>query len=232
MFNLDIQQKDKDWLKNNYPALLVKSDNEISGSLVFKAVFEINGETVEIADKYEVRIVLDKSIYSDLPQVFETSSRIKKVAKQRKVSMADLHVNPTGTSCLCFKLKEPEYLPNGFNLEDFFNNLVIPFFYGQSYFEQHGVWPWEQYAHGVTAFFEWYIEQKGMTRGELMVFINAVKESYSGIELNRVFDRKNVVKGHHLCICGSLRKYRKCHNKALLGLWKLKKDIQAFDIET
>ncbi len=246
MFDLTINPNDKKWLNTHYPNLKIyKGSNgniEIAGALNFSMAYQegkpyvINPavdytEGVKIQDSYQIKIEFRPSEFSDLPQVFETGSRIAKIAQNRNLKPEDLHVNPSGAVCLCIKPEETKNLPSGFNITDFFNNLVIPFFYAQSHFEQYNSRPWGQYSHGNLGFIEWYLYQKETTHQEMSDFLERLKKYNNWQILKLLLEPKHNVKGHHLCVCGKNEKFRKCHSDVLIGIWKLKKDIKRFNVE-
>lgn len=246
MFDLIIKSSDQEWLSSNHPDLKISHDNnqvaEISGILAFSMLFIEEGKPyiinpdlncskgILIQDKYKIKINFLGTEFSDLPQVYEIDSRIKNLAQIRNLRLEDLHVNHNGAACLCINTDESTNLPSGFNLKDFFNNLVVPFFYAQSYFEKHYSWPWGQYSHGVWGLIEWYLEQDDVTCHLITDFLKRLSK-YKG-EWSMLFKflmPKHNIKGHHLCICGSTEKIRKCHPRVLHGIWKLKEDIKIFN---
>lgn len=183
-----------------------------------------------IQDKYQLEIVFKTSEHSNLPQVYEKGGRIKSVSSARSCKPEDLHINPSGVTCLCLNFREKEYLPNGFNLPDFFHNLIIPFFYKQSHFEKTGIWPGQQYGHGITGLLEGYLESNSESEEDVENFIRYLKPRQEWQFIQQWLTSKKTIKGHYPCICGSSKKFRNCHKDALQGLWKLKKDLDTFHI--
>lgn len=245
MFDLSIRSNEEKWLNTHYPNLKIYKGNngdiEITGVLNFSMAYQegkpyvINpasdyAEGVKIKDSYQIKIGFKASEFSDLPQVFETGSRIEKIAQSRNLKPEDLHVNPSGAVCLCIKPEEAGNLPTGFNIADFFNNLVVPFFYAQSYFEKYNSWPWGQYSHGNLGFIEWYLQQEEASSQSVVDFLERLKKYNNWQKLKQLLEPRHNVKGHHLCICGKDEKFRKCHSEILKGVWKLKKDIKKFSI--
>lgn len=246
MFDLSIKADDEKWLNTCYPNLKIHNGNnsniEITGTLNFRMAYQegkpyvINpapeyAEGVKIQDSYQIRIEFKASEFSDLPQVFETGSRIAKVAQSRNLKPEDLHINPSEAVCLCIKPEEAGNFPAGFKIVDFFNNLVIPFFYAQSHFEQYNSWPWGQYSHGNLGFVEWYLRQKEVNFKSVVDFLERLKKYNNWQTLKQLLEPKHNVKGHHFCVCGKDEKFRKCHAEVLQGIWKLEKDIKRFNIE-
>lgn len=240
MFDLSISVDDKNWLASAYPKLKIyqnKGITEIAGPLSFSMSFLEEGkyvinpkpdyeEGLKIEDEYQIRIELRGSDVSNLPQVYETGSRINNLVERNKKKLEDLHVNLNGAACLCIKPEEIENLPNGFNLKDFFNNSVIPFFYAQSYFEKNGTWPWGEYGHGITGLIEWYRDQRHFIGTDANIFLSDMKKCKEWPLYEEKLRLKRGLKGHHECYCGSKKKFRDCHKKVLEGLWKLRNDLK------
>src|SRR5262245_21278716 len=127
MISLELTENDKDWLRKNYPDLTVIDEADpptLVGKLSFDAIFK----NYRIRDEYEIRIEFKTSMASELPQVRETGSRIKKVTKAKNIELADLHTYTDGTACLCVKPAEKQYFPNKFSFQKFVKELVVPFF--------------------------------------------------------------------------------------------------------
>ena len=53
----------------------------------------------------------------------------------------DRHVYRNGVACLCVASETRIHWPRGSDITDFLNNLVVPYFVAQLYFETHGHWP-------------------------------------------------------------------------------------------
>lgn len=226
-YYLKITDDDQKWLLKNYPRLSISQENGIdiiSGAFDFSAVYE----DYAIQDTYQIRIELQPSSVSDLPTVIETEGRIDSIAKKRNIPIIDLHTNPDGTACLCLRLEESNYFPDGYSLPIFIEKLVKPFFYAQNYFENQNTWPWDTYSHGDLGWLEWYFAQKHLSPTETQIFLENLKKRGLWSEISIELSKKGGIKGHHLCLCGSKNKYRNCHPNVLLGLWKLQKKINKF----
>lgn len=234
MERLPTTPSDKTWLQENQPDLSFDSNKQIiSGKLRFKMYYSVhergyvlnpdssyeNKSGIIIEDVYDIEIDLSKQGF--LPLVHETGGRILRSKEKWDVKqLIDMHIFPDGTLCLCIKTEERLKMPNGFKLKDFFEKLLIPFFYYQSFFEQYGKEPWKGYSHGDLGFLESYLRQRNpspeLTR---MYFDNLSKELRKSL-INRIR-----FKGHESCICQSKRKFRKCHREAFLGYNKLRSDF-------
>lgn len=235
MPKIAITEDDKDWLRANYPDLYFDLDRSIIyGELFFRMYYSRrekfkyvvnpdnsyeNKEGVVIQDIYEIEI--DLSDPELLPKVKEIGGRIlSSQAKWKIANSADLHLFPDDTSCLCIKTEEQTKLPNGFILKDFFENLLIPYFYYQSFFEKYGREPWKGYSHGDLGFLESYLRQKNPSPETINLFFFYLSEVLRKCLINNIR-----LKSDELCICHSKRKFRKCHKDAFLGYNKLRIDF-------
>lgn len=250
MFDLSIKENEKKWLRANYPTLKINKDRsgytKVTGLLKFDMVlYPDDGSYVikpnpkhltqgqRIQDEYQIEIIFKNSEHSDLPQVYEKGGRIASVAANQRRKLEDLHINQglNGVACLCANIEEANWLPNGFNLQDFFNNLVIPFFYGQHYFEKNGVWPWKEFSHGLVGLLESYLKQENITKEKIEEFLSRLRKRQDWQSFQICLSSQKKIKGHHICLCGRPEKFRNCHNDALHGLWKLKEDIIKFCVK-
>lgn len=251
MLNFTLKKRDEDWLQVNYPELKVKKGTDeipvIDGVLRFEMVLNDKSKSYiikpeaehltqghRIQDEYKIEILFKQSECSNLPQVYEKGGIIEAIAKQKNLKREDLHINLTGSACLCLNTKEAIYLPKGFNIPDFFNNLVIPFFYAQSYFRNIGSWPWGEYGHGMAGILESYTEYEA-TKENIGMILNAIKKFCQKNNFNFNFYKEQLrqrkVKGRNKCpVCKSGARWEKCHQKSLVGLRKLKEHLDILSI--
>ena len=252
MSNLTLEKSDEDWLKASYPELQIKKGADdtpfIEGFLRFDMVFNEKSKSYtikpeaehlaqghRIQDEYKIEIILKSSEYSNLPQVYEKGGVIEALVKEKNLKREDFHINPTGSACLCLNTKEAIYLPNGFSLQDFFNNLVIPFFYAQSYFRDFASWPWGEYGHGMAGILESYIEYEAKKENVEMI-LNAIEKFCQKNHLNLNFYKEHLrqkkIKGRNKCpVCKSGIQWEKCHNESLSGFRRLKEHIDVLSIK-
>jgi len=230
MFQLNLTDEDQKWLSNKYPGLSVTREN---GVKIISGEFDLwaSYKEVTLRDSYQIRIELQSSLVSDLPTVIETDGRIKKLAENNNIPINDLHTYDNNQICLCVKPSEATFFPKGFSFQDFIELLVVPFFYAQKYFEEYKIWPWDSYSHGALGWFEWYNDQNELTRKSTECFIENLRNNHVWNVIEKELSKKGGVKGHHICLCGSKKRYRNCHNSVLHGLWKLQKDIKEFGLE-
>jgi hypothetical protein len=108
-----------------------------------------------------------------------------------------------GHACLCARIETRKHWPLGSSLASFIQALVVPFFTCQSYYDAHGAWPPDLgRSHGRDGILE--------AMREVMAEFQDVDEA-SIIRMLVLLARKNQVKGHELCPCGSNLRLRNCH---------------------
>ena len=179
-----------------------------------------------IQDSYEIEVEFFSGSPLRFPDVREVGGRIQKVIEKFDIKdIRDLHVNKNLNNAICLCPKPEFYVryPNGLDLFDFFNALVLPYFYGLTYFEKHGEWPRGTYGHGDVGIFEFYFEHRNAANANL---IKSCIENLSESLSKEYLQRKGEAKGHWECVCGSKKKMRDCHAKTLGGLRALREDIR------
>ena len=221
---LNVSNSEVEWLKKSYPDLTFDygTPSIIKGLFKFDAIYD----TLRVRDAYEIKITLSERSPSMLPVVKETGGRIKKAKeKHGKDSFADVHLYADDASCLCTYPEEKIKLPNGFNLKDFFEFLLIPHFYAQSQFEKTGRWIWGERSHGSLGHFESYLDFGNKNNPDLVKkYLEDLKKIPDSERFLRLLSRKDKIKGHVNCYCGSNKEFRKCHPEAFKGLWSLRED--------
>jgi len=183
-----------------------------------------------IRDSYEIDVEFISKPQNLFPEVRETGGRIQKIRANFNITdIRELHVNENqnNTICLCPKPELFLRYPNGLEIVDFFNALILPYFYGLSYFEKHKEWPRGSYGHGDVGIFEFYYDYRD--KMDINLIIKCV-ESLSERKSMEYLQSKGKIKGHRECICGSKLKIKKCHIKALEGLRFLKEDIKRLSV--
>jgi hypothetical protein len=193
----------------------------VSGYIINPTTISDTESGTTLEDVYEIVISLNDS--EALPEVRETGGRLAKTLTKWKVEdRADLHFYGDGSLCLCVGTEIPKHLPRGFNIPDFFNNLLVPFFFYQSYFEKFGKEPWSSYGHGDMGILESFQNESEATE---IISDDTVKRylSHLSSKTKGKLDTGVLMKGHHLCICGSMKIARKCHYKAMFGFNSLRK---------
>ncbi|HEB13008.1 MAG TPA: hypothetical protein ENI11_04980 [Actinobacteria bacterium] len=149
-----------------------------------------------------------------MPKVYEVGGRKEVIAKKAGFTkLEDLHFigNEDHSACLSATLDIRRLFPQGSTIDVFLEKLVAPFFYGLSYFEQHGKFPLGEYSHGSEGVREAYAKALGCDNLTLII---------KSIQLISKSDR---LKAHRLCPCGSKKRICDCHPKILKSLFKIKR---------
>ncbi len=140
-------------------------------------------------DSYEVEIELAPNHPNSPPIVREVGGRIPRTL--------DRH-NPNGIACLFVPDQQWEFWNEKTSLIDFLKTgAVQQFFFSQTYFEETGVWPFGERAHGLSGIKQYYFELLGTDSLRIVIcFLNLL-----------AVDRFN-----HLlpCYCGKISKI--CNN--------------------
>ena len=149
--------------------------------------------------------------------------------KDRVLRLADLHVYPShGNLCLGAPREIQERCPPGTRLCQFIDDLVVPYFYGLSHFEQHGRWPWGERSHGMLGLLESYAERRIESTVEGVVQDLKLLRMLNGWkELGKYLTK---YKNRRLCLCGSQRLFAECHPIAWRGLLQLQRDAKTFKL--
>jgi len=154
-------------------------------------------EGERVLDRYLVEVEPSKESPRGLPVVREVGGRIP--------LDRDRHINPEdGTACVVFPDAFWYENPDGMNLLEFLNRPLRSFFASQSLVElgYTNPWPSGEWEHGVDGIIEFYGNLVG-TRNPEIVW-----------EYLRILKRE-LVKGHWSCPCGSGEKLRKCHRSLI-----------------
>jgi len=234
MVKILIKNADLDWLEIHYSGVIYSpSKNILQGCLWFRMVYSLSedksvidpddsvnfADGIFIEDAYELDINLNNSKIV----VRETAGRILRAkTKWRFRSLADIHVYPDGTLCLCPEPEENLRFSKGFTLRGLFNDLLIPNLFYHSYLEKHGKEPWKASGHGYLGVLESYNKQLFLEL-PLNVVVNSYFGSLPSKVVNLITSSKKVDL-NLLCVCGSGKRFRDCHTEGFNGLRKLHVD--------
>jgi len=117
-----------------------------------------------IKDTYKIRIIFDEYF---LPSVYEISEKIKKFSKEENIPLIDLHTYKNNGICYAGEFAKRKFILDKKGLRDFFEEMVIPFFYDQSYFRKHKQWIRGELQHGTVGVLEEYFRLKSNTFDDL-----------------------------------------------------------------
>ena len=197
---LILRRTDLDSLSSNFPNLRYDSAAAvIEGELEMHAAYDREQQKLRIgsddetsrmetylSDSFFIRIETDAFDHNGWPTVYEVGGRHALIADRENIEVIDLHFYPNGACCLGLQL----FTDRRVTLVEFIDELVVPFFYRLSYTDSYGLrsarqYLWGEYSHG----------DKGL------------REYLSDID--RI--AKHGLGRNELCVCGSGRKYKRCH---------------------
>lgn len=194
-------------LLNQYDFLKVQENEEnfvISG-LYHMRIYYLD-EYLE--DFFELEIRIDKIRYT-LPIVFE-KRRIKNFH----------HKFVDGSLCLAVPMEITLFLKKHKNdLTMFFDNFIIPYLYGYTYFEMYNVMPFGERSHGVDGYVEYFNDIFG---------INNKKHTETFIQY---IINNSKYRGHHICPCGSNKKIRDCHKDIIFHYYNENNEVVLNEIK-
>lgn len=236
---------EKKWLKARFPKLEVNEnekgftlkgdfivdmsyDESLAGRYIIFSDEEARSSGQYIYDVYQ--IIVDYQNVNFIPEVYETSSRIKAFAQRKKIFLPDLHINDRGKLCLCPRPLEKVRLSESYTIQDFFVHLVMPFFYAQSYYEKFNRWPWKDYSHGDSGILECYADYILKVQDKT-AFIESTIISLNSQNQSVVLSADQITR-QSLCFCGSGNKFRNCHHEAWEAAKKLKEAAIALNNQT
>jgi hypothetical protein len=153
--------------------------------------------------------------------VREVAGRILQTKRKWRLSFADVHMYSDGSLCICPEPEEKLRLPNGFNIRDFFNHLLIPYLYYQSYLNKYGKEPWKSSSHGELGILESY--GKYLFRTPSFEIVNQYLKYLTPTSENTILNAKPL-RPNDLCLCHSGKNFLDCHNEAFEGYKKLFSD--------
>jgi hypothetical protein len=200
------------------------TDGVLEGVLDLHALYD--GE--ERRDAFQVRMVAPLDYPVLMPSLFETGGRTAAIATKHGIrDHRDLHRNPgTGTACLCVKPEEPRRFPKGSDLPHFIEELVVPYLFGLSHFEEYGKWPWPDYSHGTLGIVEYCADAP--SDESIGSTVDLLKQDASWRRLRRQIRKPSAMR---MCLCGSGKPIWRCHKRVWAGIIKLNSDLQRLGLD-
>ncbi len=150
-------------------------------------------ESNRVWDRYQVKLQVSPDSLRGIPALYEIGNRIPR--------KPDRHMEPDGKACIVLPDAYWYEHPQGMNMLDFLNGPVRNFFVNQSLIElgQPNVWEKGEWGHGAKGIVEFYATILGTNEPKTIL-------AYLGIL------KRDTVRGHWPCPCGSKRRLRNCHN--------------------
>lgn len=184
-------------LLEHYPGLSLRACH--TSAVRIEGVFEFAAAPSHqeaIADRYDVRIDVPESFPRAVPAVYEIAGRIP----------ASFHTNPDQTLCLGSPFRIAQLLREAPTLLAFVESCLVPYLYGFSFREKHGVLPFGELTHGLRGILDEYHHIFGLS------------DDKACLEMIRLASMKKREANQRICPCGSGRRLGKCHNRILNSL--------------
>jgi len=228
-----LSREDSVWLAREYPELTA-APHEVKGLLKFTGAYhEESGRFFILNDEpapVEIGTVLSGAFEIKIRgQLDFEATSLPKVFVAGVPHTLDNHFYQDDLSaCLCSPLQHQDFLVPEFRFRRFFNELVLPFLYGQVFLPAHGKWPWEEFAHGVTGILEAYASSNGRGTTQRCVGFLAQDHSWPLIKSNLL--QRSEVDFNLRCFCRSGQIIGSCHPKALRGARLLQNDLRSWPV--
>ncbi|SEQ60322.1 SEC-C metal-binding domain-containing protein [Neolewinella agarilytica] len=191
-----------------YPTLALKSSPlRVEGNL------PILHDDGGILDTYQISIKFYQgSFIKRFPHVYETGGRIPPVA--------DRHVYSDGQLCLGTALAQERRLhARSMSLDDFFKEILYPFFASQSLIDlgELNVFPQGERSHGILGKVEEYMD---------FWQVSAVQDV-----AERLSAYVHKLKRNDPCFCQSGKKFKACHQREVNKIAFVDRELLKFDLK-
>lgn len=213
--------------KAKYPGLDYTVKDGIGrwmGDIVLNHIYK----NYTINDSFKILIEVPKEYPEVMPKVKEIDNKTEKIAEKYKGKISgliDLHVFPQEkNACLGAVNELRDKFPVGSPFYQYVENLVVPYFYGLSYFEKNGSWPWGERSHGFLGLFEAYGDRRIETSKEELIFLIKMLRKLN--EWKDIAFYLNKIKKSRPCLCPKKEKpFDRCHAVAWEGIKRIQADI-------
>lgn len=157
-------------------------------------------------DHYQIEVELNMRDLDAAPKVREVGGRIPHTLERH---------NPAGQACLFVVDEKSLYWNKNTSIVDFIKNgPVRDFFFGQTFFQETGRWPFGERPHGFAGVVDYYLE------------VLQTKKLEQVINFLELLGEENVPSGC-LCYCGKVKWLRTCHFDKLCQIRTIISGIRA-----
>lgn len=227
-----LSKEDKEYLLSAHPLLKLSEDEKmIEGSIGFTAVYDSNKQN----DSFTIIGAGDTGVYTgdllsgtfNIRIEFDSFPRLVILDKLPKEARRHFYTDCDElVGCVCGLVEQMRFMQN-FNLKDYIELKVVPFLFGQLYFDNiKAIWPFPAYAHNTLGLLESYYLGDGTEFRD--AFLDRLRLQKSDwVTLEPVLYGKQKPRGHMRCLCTRGDFIRRCHQEAWEGLKKLYSDIHA-----
>lgn len=228
-----ITKEEIEWLTSSFPDLKIDEENGvIEGSVSFTSVYDKSTNTFTafmnpltlypgliLSGKYEIKIGRN-SKERRMPKLWLPTDSYKWIPRRHFFDKGD------GRACLTGPAEEDDLFTKGYSFLEYFERFVMPFLYAQTYFDQHGRWPWAEYDHNAAGVLQSFKNSKG-TESQVLACLNRLKESKQWDVVQAIlqgrFDGKK-------CVCGNGLMINKCHRSLILVARDFQKAVKQYGL--
>lgn len=193
---MDLEKFNINSVLSKYPRLVAECTQKSEVLLKGFVDFDITHCDTRIIDSYEIEIIISDFYPIKIPVVKEVGRRILSKFE---------HIYSDRSLCLATEANIHIELNPNYDLLDFIDKFVIPYFFSYSYFEKYKVVPFGERSHGVDGIIEFYKDCFNV-------------ESYRAVLQLLEYTCNKRYRGHDLCPCGSGKRIRNCHKNSVLSL--------------
>ena len=232
-----VNTTDLDWLKQRYATLKLTATGGVSGPVKFSATYNRQQNVFQIlypGDEDVTRGLLlagsfDISI-EERAKDEDSASRLPALRIAGMTKNADRHISPDDSACLCSPFAEKDFYTPEFAFRAYFEQLVIPFLYGQLYYEREEDWPWDDYSHGNLGVLEAY--SPATNRADVEECLRQLRrDAGTWPRVRAVVTQHRAISDSTPCICKWRHRMGRCHPGALRGLQQLRLDLRSMHVK-
>lgn len=193
IFDKDSGMQQVKELLHLYSGLQLSSENNDQIVLSGSVLVNRNSKDYTVYKEYQIQIVIP-ILSNELPYVIDIGHNIDELYPHR---YAD------GRLCLetdtCIRIR----FADGFSLSTWVSEYIEPYFFSYEYFNRYGEFPFGERGHGLEGILQTYEElfEEPDAVKVLKLMASIITQRY---------------RGHMLCPCGSEKKLRACHGKAIM----------------
>ncbi len=195
-------------LLGEYKSLTIHEVTEAEVKIIGSLRLNHSYDLVPYSEVFEVEVSIPKNYPKRLPTIKETS---------KKIDSSYNHVNYDNTLCLEVEKAMRTQLSPDYNLIEWIEKFVFPYFYSYCYHRDYGRYPFGERSHGAKGIIEYYKE---------LFQVKTIEEARYLISAAKHYKLGKVYKGHNICPCGNSKKVRECH-----GVENLKNFSQYIDYQ-
>jgi hypothetical protein len=228
-----LSREDSVWLAREYPELTA-APHEVKGLLKFTGAYhEESGHFFILNDEpapVEIGTVLSGAFEIKIRGQlnFEATSLPKVFVAGVPHTLDNHFYQDDFSACLCSPLQHQDFLVPEFRFRRFFNELVLPFLYGQVFLSAHGRWPWVEFAHGATGILEAYAISNGRRMTQKCIGLLAQVGNWNRIK--SILLQESQLQADLPCFCRSGKIISECHPQALQGARLLQTDLKFWPV--